>query len=452
MYSQTNFSDFNPRMIPYQSEVIDLLDEWDYSTGTPEILLSGSYGSAKSILMAHIVVRHCLENKGARVCLARKAMPDLKDTIFKEVLEHIADDFIEGEHYWVNNSSAKITWFNGSEILSRSWSDKKYKKGRSLKLSMVVFEELTENNDDDKEAFDTLKARLRRIPEVKENILIAATNPAGPQHWAYKYFIESEKKTRKVFYSVTTDNPFLDPVYIQQLKQDLDPKSARRYIYGEWIEINEERVYYAYDTSTQFKKTTPYEPNLEHPILVCFDFNIGEGKPMSSCLMQYIKGEFHIYNQAVIEGARTLDVCEDYMLKGLLPRQARFIIHGDATGKSRSTSSIHSDYDLIEKFFANHNLRFEMQVPQSNPPIRTRHNILNSHCKNEAGSTRLWVYKDAPTVDEALRLTRLKKGADYIEDDGPSQKFQHIGTALGYGLVYQVNDSGFRPGSSQRRF
>jgi len=252
LYSQTNYSDFSPRVIPYQSAVVDFLDEWDFSTGTPEILLSGSVGSAKSILMAHIAVRHCLENPGARVCLARKAMPDLKATIFKEILEHIADDFVEGKHYSVNNSSASITWFNGSEIISRSWSDKKYKKVRSLKLSMVVIEELTENNDEDKEAFDNLKMRLRRIESVKENIFICATNPDSPAHFAHKYFFESDSPNRKVFKSITTDNPFLDPVYIEQLKADLDPKMARRMLYGEWLEIDADRVYHAYNPEKNF--------------------------------------------------------------------------------------------------------------------------------------------------------------------------------------------------------
>ena len=448
LYSKPNFADFSPRVIPYQSEVIDFLDDWDFSTGTPEILLSGSYGSAKSILMAHITVRHCLENPGARVCLARKALPDLKDTIFKEIIEHITDDFIEGKHYWVNHSSAKITWFNGSEIISRSWSDKKYKKARSLKLSMVVFEELTENNEDDKQAFDTLKARLRRIPTVKENILIAATNPDSPAHWAFKYWFESERKTRKVFKSVTTDNPFLDPIYIEQLKQDLDPKSAQRYIYGEWVELDQDRVYYAYNAEHNYKQDQ-YEINRQYPIILAFDFNIGHGKPMSSCAMQFIDGSFHIFDEVVISGANTHQAVEEWLSKGYGKQGQRILIRGDASGEARDTRSIVSDYDIIKRAFINAGANVELQVPRANPPIRRRHNLVNGYCLNEKGQRRLFIYKSSPVAHDGMRLTALKKGADLVEDD--SKPYQHITTAIGYSVVYEHNALGAVMVGSSRR-
>lgn len=447
IYSKPNFADFSPRVIPYQSDVVDFLDEWDFSTGTPEILLSGSVGSAKSILMAHLVVRHCVENPGARVCLARKALPDLKDTIFKEVLEHISDDFIDGKHYWVNNTSAKITWWNGSEIISRSWADKKYKKARSLKLSMVVFEELTENNEDDKEAFDTLKARLRRIPTVKENILIAATNPDSPGHWAYKYFIDTDKRTRKVFYSITTDNPFLDPIYIEQLKQDYDPKMARRMLYGEWIEINEERIYHSYDADKNFLKQK-YQINYAHPIILAFDFNIGAGKPMSSCAMQFL-GAFHIFDEVIVQGARTEEVADEWIEKGIVKQGQRIIIRGDASGEAKDTRSKLSDYDILRKKFAAVGAIVEFQVPLANPPVRRRHNLVNSYCHNDLGQHRLFIYELAKTCHDGMRLTALKKGGDYIEDD--SKAYQHVTTAIGYSVVYQHNLLNTNQVSSSRR-
>lgn len=448
LYSKTNFADFSPRIIPYQSQVIDFIDDWDFESGTPEILLSGSYGSAKSILMAHLTVRHCLENAGARVCLARKAMPDLKDTIFKEILEHISDDFIEGKHYTINHTSAKISWFNGSEIISRSWSDKKYKKGRSLKLSMVVFEELTENNEEDRQAFDTLKARLRRIPTVKENLLIAATNPDSPAHWAFKYWFESDRATRKVFKSVTTDNPFLDPIYIEQLKQDLDPRSAQRYIYGEWIELDQDRIYYSYDADKNFIKSD-YVINNQYPIILAFDFNIGHGKPMSSCAMQFINGTFHIFDEVVLAGANTHQAAEEWINKGYIKHGQRIHIRGDASGDARDTRSILSDYDILKRAFSNAGAIVEMQVPRSNPPIRRRHNLVNGYCLNELGTRRLFIYKRCTVAHDGMRLTALKKSSDIVEDD--SKPYQHITTAIGYSIVYEHNNLGLVQVGSSRR-
>jgi hypothetical protein len=44
------------------------------------------------------------------------------------------------------------------------------------------------------------------------------------------------------------------------------------------------------------------------------------------------------------------------------------------------------------------------------------------------------VYKKAATLDEGMRLTKLRPGSQYIEDD--SKRYQHITTALGYAVHY----------------
>lgn len=434
-FSHPTFCAFNPRVIPYQSEVIDFLDRWDYATGTPEVLLSGSFGSAKSILMAHLAVRHCLENNGAVVAICRKALPDIKDTIFKEIIEHLSSDFVENKHYIVNTSTGKIVFWNGSEIISKSWADKKYKKLRSLKLSMVVIEELTENNEEDKEAFDNLKARLRRISHIKQNILICATNPDSPSHWVYKYFIDSKSNTRKVFYSSTEDNPFLEKVYIEQLKNDLDPKMARRLIYGEWVDIDQDRIYYAYDEKKNFIHDRDYQIDVRFPVIISFDFNIAMNKPMSSCAMQFDGESFHVFDEVVISGARTQTACEAWIDKEL-PKACRILIRGDATGEARDTRSLLSDYDIIKRSFSNAGYQVEMQVPRINPPIKRRHNTVNAYCENESGKNRLFVYRNAKVSNDGMKMTSLKKDG-YIEDD--SKPFQHITTAIGYAIVYETN-------------
>ena len=87
-------------------------------------------------------------------------------------------------------------------------------------------------------------------------------------------------------------------------------------------------------------------------------------------------------------------------------------------------------------------IKYEIKVPRSNPPIRTRHNKVNAQICNANGLRRLFVYRDAPTVDEGLRMTKLKPGAQYIEDD--SNHFQYITTALGYkicGILSEAEES-----------
>lgn len=212
--STPSFSEFQP-VIPYQREVIRLVKSFDYSQGILEILLSGSVGSAKSIIAAHLAVMHCLTYPRARLMLGRKALPDLKDTIFQKILEHLEGTVMangkplkEGVHYKPIHNIAMIKFINGSQIISRSWSDNKFKKLRSLELSAAIFEELTENEIEHKPAYTETTMRVGRLPHVKENWIINCTNPDAPGHWVYEHFIAKKDPTRKVFYSVTKDNPF----------------------------------------------------------------------------------------------------------------------------------------------------------------------------------------------------------------------------------------------------
>lgn len=404
--------------------------------------MSGSYGSAKSTLMAHLAITHCLFNPGAVVCLCRKALPDIKDTIYREIVEHISVDLNDGFDYTLNETRGGIKFRNGSKIISRSWSDKKYKKFRSLNLSMLVFEELVENNDEDAEAFMEAKARLRRVPGIKENVLIAATNPDSPGHWVHEYFIEKPEHTRRVFYSVTKDNPFLDDVYVQQLMRDLDPKAVRRYIYGQWVELAKEVVYYAYSKENNYRNYA-YKPTLQNPIHLSWDFNIGHGKPLSVAVIEYTPltdgFDMHIFNQVVVDGMRTEGSLEELAGKGLLDMPVHYIINADGTGRHRDTRNTKSDIDIIHRFLSNYKtasgkpLDFEIDVPLANPAIKLRHNRMNAMFCNALGEHRAFVYKDAKMADKAFRLTQLKKGGNYIEDD--SKDYQHIGTACGYSLI-----------------
>ena len=118
--STPTIAQFDPTIISYQMDLIrDIRTKYDYSLGTHHVLLSGSIGSAKSTVMAHIILTHCLTNFGARFLIGRLSMPALSATLFNKLLEHIGYDYIEGKDFWVNQTTASIKFRNGSEIISR---------------------------------------------------------------------------------------------------------------------------------------------------------------------------------------------------------------------------------------------------------------------------------------------------------------------------------------------
>ena len=433
-----NLENFDPTIIPYQYRVIkDIRRNYDYSLGKHEILLSGSVGSAKSILMAHLVVTHCLENKGALVCLGRRAMPDLKATILKEVLDHLEEVMVEGIHYEYNKSRPSIKFLhNKSEIMCASWADQNYRKARSYKLSMLAIEEVVENDNEEFDGFyKEWAARLGRRPWIKENIIIGATNPDAPSHNAYDYFIIGEKKhkTRHVYYSKTSDNPFLPDTYIDQLRDMYTEKECRRMIDGEWLEIRSEIIYYAFDEELNVIEDYKFNPELE--LCISFDFNIGFGKPLSASIFQEIDGKYTFFDEIVIHGCRTDEAVNEFLSKPYINTARKIVVYGDAAGRHRDTRNKKSDYDLINNGLLGSGVSFKIDVPLSNPAIRTRHIDVNGKLCNANGERNLLVTKNCKTLIKGLRLTKLKKGSTYTEDDSASQDYQHISTTVGYGIV-----------------
>lgn len=202
--STPSFSEFNPYLIPWQGRLIDdLFYNFDYSLGVHEVLLSGSVGSGKSLPAAHCAVRHLLTYSRARCVLGRRAMPDLRDTIFTKICEHLDGTvkpdgtvFREGRDYGVSRHNCRIWFANGSEIISRSWADTNHKKLGSIEASIAIVEELSENDADDEVALRYLRMRVGRLPHVPQQWIIYCTNPDSPAHFAYKYFQIGERQAR----------------------------------------------------------------------------------------------------------------------------------------------------------------------------------------------------------------------------------------------------------------
>jgi len=456
-----SITQFNPRHIPWQYHLIkNIRKNWSYDKGPHEILLSGSVGSAKSIVMAHLAVTHCMMYKNARFLLGRKSLPSLKRTLVQKVLEHCRPDLKPGRDYTYNRTNANFQFRNGAEILSLSWGDKDYEKFRSVELSAAAIEEVTENDNgeviDKAHPFYTeLVARIGRINAdnagVMENFIIGATNPDDPSHWAYDYFIKGSQNNprRHVVYSLTKDNPFLPDWYIESLMEKYDRKMIDRLLKGKWVYISSDVIYYEYDPKRHYGFNT--EIDKRYPLRITFDFNIAKGKPMSSCLFQFIPrdgngkevNKFVFHDEVVIEGSRTLDQMDEWTALGYfdLTHNPKIIIHGDATGRHNDTRSNPSDYDIIENHLANYKrknetpLEYEIAVPESNPSIRDRHNIVNGQLCNAKGKVSIEVDRKCKTIDEGFSKTKLKDKGQYIEDD--SKYYQHITTAIGYG-IYDV--------------
>lgn len=449
-----SFVEFDPSIIRWQAKfTYDIWNKFDYSIGVHQTLATGSVGSAKSIVCIHNYLKHLTKFSKARGLLGRVVLADLKGSSIRMLLDHMEGDFVEGHDYEYNRSEQKFTFFNGSTSESSSWHKKNFKQWRSKFYSVVFIEELTENDDEYWPAYTAILERMGRLSHVPMNLIMSATNPDGTSHPAYSHFIDAtvNDPLRHVYYSLTGDNPFLPSWYIENLKENLTEKEALRQLYGQWVDLDTEKVYYAYSTEKNFRdREYQIDPNL--PIDIMHDFNIGFGKPMSCAVGQYRNGNYHIFKEYVVQGARTADIMEEMANDGLFKYRNNFRIFGDASGKDNDTRSIKTDYSIISKFLSNYQrpdqsyINFTMHIPTKNPPIRKRHNLVNGKCENANGSVRFYIYKTAPTAHQGMIKTGFKKGSQYLEDDSAKHPYQHITTAIGY-YIYK-NEELVKMGSS----
>ena len=432
-----NLTEYDPTLIPYQLEAIRIVKkEYNYSLGPLKLLLSGAIGSGKTTILAHLLARHLLEYPNATVGIGRLSLKYLKDTLFAQVVEQLGNLV----PLRIEQSMGRITLPNGSKLISFSWADKKYKKVRSYEFSAFAIEELTETNT--KEMYEEIYSRLGRVQHIKECWLACATNPDEPDHWVYEEFMENPEVNKIVLYSKTKDNKILPEFYEQNLRKTYDPLMARRMLDGEWLSILEDVIYYCYDDSLNVIEKIKLDQR--EAIWISLDFNIGVGKPMSSCAGQHINGKIAIFDEVILKGMRTLDVMEEYNARGYFSGRYKIIITGDATGSHRDTRGVGSDWDIIKNYLSNLNapvaqLQWSVSVGRSNPPIRTRHNLVNAYCLNDTGNRRLKITKNCTTLRKGMLHTKLKSGSTFMEDD--SFHAQHVTTALGY-MIYQM-DKGF---------
>jgi hypothetical protein len=414
-------------------------------TDVPEILLSGNVGSSKSLTMAHCIVSHAIRFPNSVQGIGRLALPRLKETLCLKIKEHL-HEIGGGLDYKYSETRGSFEFNNGSKILAFSWSDKNFQKFRSYELSTFSIEEATENKGEYKAAYFEAIQRVGRLSRIPEKWTMLATNPDSRSHWVYKHWYLNKKKSRFKYEFRAIDNPFLPKGYIDNLREVLDPREALRMLEGQWLDLNTEVVYHAYERDKNFIDRS-YDVVSNVPICVCFDFNIGLGKPLSIAFLQHVKGQTHVFNECVVDGQNTLEALEESYSRGLFQGNHLFIINGDASGRHRDTRSKATDYNIIEQFFMDKKIRFEMRVPKANPGVRERHNLVNGRICNANGERNLLIYKDAPTADEAFSLTKLKKGSSYVEDD--SDRYQHIGTAIGYSVCSDLKESFIQGGQVQ---
>jgi len=218
----------------------------------------GGFGSGKSLIGAHRIIRSSLENPGSVSLCGSQSYPLLRDSVVKTFIEELAllQKRFDNENIGIdliadfNKTELKLTFFNGSEVLFRSTEDPS--KFKSINLDFFW---LDEPADIQEETFFMLVGRLRG-KHTRNHFGVLTGNPSHPGHWLYKLYVESPPSADYLLvHSSSYENSFLPDGYVDSMEKSYSEDYAARYLRGEWV-LFEGLVYSEFSRDVHVKDFT----------------------------------------------------------------------------------------------------------------------------------------------------------------------------------------------------
>lgn len=293
-----------------------------------------------------------------------------------------------------------------------------------------------------REAFEKSTARLR-CPKAVANQYLGEGTPEGFNWWEKEAnFLEGvneEKNARRIILH-TSDNSFLKPGYVDQLRRtyEYDPGKLESYLYGKFVSFTKGTAYWEFFESRNVK--SDLKPDRHLPILLCFDFN---KSPIAWVAMQRQPhtskaGNRYFRFAALAESSGKSrgmqDACAEFI--AAFPRSdygnSRIEVYGDPSGYAGSHLSLNSGYDQIAQYLRPYYPSLQILAARSAPEIQARLERVNALLAYE-----LYVVASTCTnLIKSHKLTNLKNGMWQFEKP-KGDDWTHWSDGTGYPL-YQL--------------
>lgn len=254
------------------------------------------------------------------------------------------------------------------------------------------------------------------------------TTPDAKHSSAYDFYM---RYTGKISWGnhhwTTLDNPYIDPLEVEEAKQDLDEKGFKQEYLATW-ETYGSLAYYNFEEGKHIKVQPPINPGV--PLHLCFDFNVN---PTTLLLSQHENNKLRYkkeYSYADSSTERTMqNFCEDFKDKR---EHLAIAIRGDSTGNSRKSNTGRADYDYIKDWLGKYGFKYSMQVRASNPPIIDRVKIVNGWLKPLEGDHKIEV---DPNCKGLIKDFSGQKADGRIPSD--EGNLGHKADAAGYDIYWE---------------
>lgn len=390
-----------------------------------EVFYIAGIGSGKSFVLGVFIANEArlisslgLITAPVTDTLNNSTLPELKN-VWSEL------GLLEDVHYiigkappdeWAIKSYSRIntnilTWRWGSYTILDG-SDN-FNKHRGLELDYIAADEF---RDIKKGAWQMYRGRMRgkakKAINGKYRMLAVTTPPDDPAK------IENLVNDNvHVIYGSSFDNAKnLPKGYLEGLKYSYDEITYRREVLGELIHTGGLRAYHSFSDENIIKQD--FIPNA--PTVMCWDFNASPKKPMSTGLIQEIKGKYYLTKEFIFKNSNTDEQCQkilEFFQKSNFT--GNLTITGDYSGHRKESNATRSDYAIIEHYFSCYpDYRLKTRPTLS---IRDRVASLNAQFRNMAGERGLWIDSRCVKHIEDLYKTRWKESGAGLDDSDPER-------------------------------
>ena len=388
-----------------ERRVVELLPHQDEFLSSKEkfVLLSSGVGGGKTWCGSHFVIQESIKDNKPNGLISANSYNQLLNSTLAALFSEL-DKF--GLDYNYNMNRKKLT-IEGAEWLTYSMDN--YDMVRGIEVARMWNDE---TRDLSYKAFLMLLGRLRgQGAELKARF---TSTPLG-FNYLFDYF-QGDKKTDefKLIKATSYDNPFLPEGYIESMKASYDDKVFRQEVMGEFLNITQGRVYYAFERSRHVKKVHRHSG---HNVWVAIDFN---RNPMTATILQYYDDVTRVIDEFRIMSSDTEELGREIGRKYGFDLQ----VVPDATGKAIKTSGGgKSDHDILK------NMGFDVKST-SNPFRLDRYNAVNGLFNKD----RIIIDESCVHLIKDLEQVTYKEGTTL--PDTTDKTLTHLSDGLGYFCWY----------------
>jgi len=322
---------------------------------------------------------------------------------------------------------------------------------RSLKGPKLAWGHIDEPLIMKEEIVQVIMSRLAEFKSILQMLIFTGTPEPEHMLWGFDIVDKEEENTSKRFITTISARDikeFLPPNYIENQEANMSPEMIATFIDGKYRNLSQGRIYFSFDREKNVfdplnmpKLHIPEDTEREH--IISYDFNVNQMSAVLWELAGRFKFQFEefriqsrsntkelsglIINRLHTDGYLMLNENDGFYYS---KHGKSFIITGDATGKSGSSKSNLSDYEIIQECFEEAKIMAYIAVEESNPAIRDRVNYMNT----EFSLGYCLISEKCKLSIRDRELGSWKLGADGFVPDKSKKEISHLNDAGDYGV------------------